>query len=76
MKTFLLKLSCLFLFGFIFFQSFQTNNNVSNQLLSEVETPHKESLSPNTVVIAVEVSHSSKAGYETKQGITNNLAIQ
>ena len=30
MKTFLLKIGCLFLFGFIFYQSIQTENEATN----------------------------------------------
>jgi len=36
MKTFLLKMGCLFLFSFIFYQSLQTENDITNPpLLSQ-----------------------------------------
>ncbi len=36
MKTFLLKMGCLFLFGFIFYQAIQTENDTTNPpLLSQ-----------------------------------------
>ncbi len=67
MNTFLLKMGCFCLFGFIFFQSFQTefNSNVSPLLGQQKQI---ELIEQKTAVIAVDANYSSVANYETIEG--------
>lgn len=64
MNTFLLKMGCLFLFGFIFFQSFQTELNAdSSSLIGQQE--QIEFIKQKTDVITVDATYSSVVNYET-----------
>lgn len=46
MQTFILKMGCLFLFGFIFFTAYQTN--IEPNALSSIETSQQ----PTTILIS------------------------
>lgn len=46
MQTFIVKLGCLFLFGFIFFSAYQTNRGYSSA------TDTVEHLKPSTILVS------------------------
>lgn len=72
MNTFLLKMGCLFLFGFIFFQSFQTELTSENSpLLGQEE--QLELIKHPTDVIAVDATYSSVVNYETTDDYKEHL---
>lgn len=61
MKTFLLKMGCLFLFGFIFFQAIQTDNDNTNlPLLSQENSV--EFIQSETAVSTTDLSLSLNNG--------------
>lgn len=70
MNTLLLKTGCLFLFGFIFFQSFQTETNYP--ILGQQEKI--DSMEPKTDVMAVVAVHSSVVDCETHEDYLEQLA--
>jgi len=63
MNTFFLKIGCTFLFGFIFFLSFQTESANQQQLSSHQQ---QESLKQEVVVISTDAVYGSVADYETQ----------
>ncbi len=57
MKTFLLKMGCLFLFGFIFFQAIQTEKDTTNPPLLSQENA-VEFIQSETAVSTTDLSLS------------------
>lgn len=78
MNTFSLKVGCLFLFGFIFFKSYHTENTNANQFLSHELELKADKLSQETVVISVpvETNNSLIVDYETNLGYLDNTIDQ
>ncbi len=68
MNTFFLKIGCTFLFGFIFFLSFQTETANQQQLSSHQQ---KELIQQEAVVISAHAIYGSVTSYETKNGYQN-----
>lgn len=63
MNTFFLKIGCTFLFGFIFFLSFQTESANQQQFSSHQQ---QELLEQEAVVISANAIYGSVADYETQ----------
>lgn len=57
MKTFLLKMGCIFLFGFIFYQATQTENEVINPPSLSQEN-HVEFIQSETAISTADLSLS------------------
>jgi len=72
MNTFLLKIGCTFLFGFIFFLSFQTEPANQQQFSSHQQ---QELLKQEAVVISANATSDSEADYETRIS-DQNLSLQ
>lgn len=67
MNTFLLRMGCLFLFGFIFFQSFQTElTSDPSSLFGEQQI---DLIDQQTDVIAVDAAYSSLVHEATEDQI-------
>lgn len=64
MNTFLLKIGCTFLFGFIFFLSFQTETANQQQHLSQ----QQELLPQDAVIISANATYGAVADYEPQNG--------
>lgn len=68
MNTFFLKIGCSFIFGFIFFLSFQTETANQQQFSSHQQ---QELLQQEAVVISANASNDSEAYYEIQNGHQN-----
>jgi len=71
MNTFFLKIGCTFLFGFIFFLSFQTETANQQQLSSHQQ---EELLQQDAVVISADAIYGSVADYETENDLQNHFS--
>ncbi len=71
MNTFFLKIGCTFLFGFIFFLSFQTETANQQQLSSHQQ---EELLQQDAVVISADAIYGSVVDYETENDLQNHFS--